>query len=131
MLVDRVGKRRMFILLTCVCYILCHMAFGFFPSSHDSPSYAALAGLILIGVGFSMYSAIIVPSVPCVVEQRFMGTAFGLLGMFESIALSAFPLISAAIFETYEEEDIDKATSYTSLFFVGITVLAFLFTTIL
>jgi len=47
-----------------------------------------------------MYAAIIVPSVPCVVEQRIMGTAFGLLGTMESIALATFPLISGAIYES-------------------------------
>ena len=36
-----------------------------------------------------------IPSIQYVVDQKIMGTAFGILGTSESIALSLFPIIGA------------------------------------
>jgi len=53
--------------------------------------------LILLGLSFSFYSSVLIPSVQYVVTERVMGTAFGLMGMLESIAMATFPLIAASI----------------------------------
>lgn len=55
-----------------------------------------------------------------------MGTAFGLLGMLESVALAFFPIIAAFIVETAS----DKVTGYSNVgyFFCGMSILGALFT---
>jgi hypothetical protein len=47
-----------------------------------------------------------------------MGTAFGIMGMFESIALASFPIITSSIVSSSK----DEAKGYTNVgfFFAGI-----------
>jgi hypothetical protein len=82
-----------------------------------------LLGLIicqtfLLGLSFCFYSCVVIPSVQYVVEQRVMGTAFGLMGMLESMALATFPLIAASIVSTSESEEVGYSS--VGFFFCGI-----------
>lgn len=47
-----------------------------------------------------------------------MGTAFGIMGMFESIALAMFPIIAASIVTTSENDS--KGYSNVGFFYSGI-----------
>lgn len=57
--------------------------------------------LILLGICCAVYCTAIVPSVPMLVDRKLLGTAFGLMEMLQNLALGTFPLISAAIRDSY------------------------------
>lgn len=59
----------------------------------------AISGLVLIGLGYSLYGNCIVPSISVVVKKKITGTAFGIMQMIESIVLAAFPLINGKLIE--------------------------------
>lgn len=44
-----------------------------------------------------------IPCIQYIIDQRVMGTAFGILGMIESVALSVFPIIAGKIVEQEHE----------------------------
>jgi hypothetical protein len=44
-----------------------------------------------------------IPCIQYIVDQKYMGTAFGILGMFESIALTGFPMIASYIVESADD----------------------------
>ena len=56
--------------------------------------------LILQGVAFSIFAAVIWPSVPLCVEQRHVGTAFGVMSAVQNIGLTLFPVFVADLHET-------------------------------
>ena len=73
-----------------------------------------------LGLSFAFYSCVVIPSVQYVVEERVMGTAFGLMGSLESVAFTAFPLIAASIVEA--SEDKDAGYSRVGFFFTGMSI---------
>ena len=56
--------------------------------------------LILQGVAFSIFAAVIWPSVPLCVEQRHVGTAYGVMSSAQNIGLTLFPVFVADLHQT-------------------------------
>ncbi|CAD8118594.1 unnamed protein product [Paramecium sonneborni] len=99
--VDRVGYRRRWMILTSILFIISHLLFAIIPTPEDgSPQFAAVVPLFLLGVSYAFYSCVMIPCVQYLVDQRIMGTAFGLMGLFESIGACVFPLVSSQIYNT-------------------------------
>ncbi|CAD8114867.1 unnamed protein product [Paramecium sonneborni] len=100
-IVDKVGYRRRWMILTSLLFIISHLLFAIIPTPEDgSPQFAAVVPLFLLGVSYAFYSCVMIPCVQYLVEQRIMGTAFGLMGLFESIGACVFPLVSSQIYNT-------------------------------
>jgi MFS family permease len=81
LLVDRFGRRALFMMLGSLLLTL---------------SFVALAGThwdlwvstVLVGISFSLIPAVLWPAVSMLVEQRRLGTAFGLMTMLQNIGLT-------------------------------------------
>jgi MFS family permease len=52
---------------------------------------------VLIGIAFSLVPAVLWPSVPYLVEEQRLGTAYGLMTMLQNIGLTAFNLAAGAL----------------------------------
>ncbi|CAD8173510.1 unnamed protein product [Paramecium octaurelia] len=125
--VDQVGKRRLFILATCVSYILTHFLFGIMKSNHEgNPNYVSIIPLILLGLSYSMYCCIIIPTVQYAVPQRVVGTAFGFVGMFTNTAMTLFPLVAAQLVQN--SLDAEQGYSFVGYFYCGISIIGLGFT---
>jgi MFS family permease len=62
--VDKIGKRRMFILVNCSFFATTHFLFGFLKSGeHGSPNWLSIIPLIMLGMCYSMYCCILIPTV--------------------------------------------------------------------
>lgn len=72
-----------------------------FERTSDLPKGVIMVPLILLGICCAVYCTAIVPSVPMLVDRKLLGTAFGLMEMLQNLALGTFPLISAAIRDSY------------------------------
>jgi len=79
MLVDYIGKRGYFIIGTILIFTIAHFTILLYPQCFDDEEYGAVAGLMLIGVGYSGYANCITASIPLVVKKKVTGTAFGLM----------------------------------------------------
>eukprot|EP00937_MAST-01D_sp_MAST-1D-sp2_P005672 g5672.t1 len=92
--VDRVGKRAVIATAAPALLLLVHMLLAL-----ASPS-AVPAEFPLIGQGlaYSMFAAALWPSVPYVVADKFVGTAYGLITAVQNFGLAVFPLVIAAIY---------------------------------
>ena len=91
--VDRVGYRSIFITLSPTILVVVHVVLGF---SNASPIFP----LILQGVAFSIFAAVIWPSVPLCVERKHAGTAFGVMTSVQNIGLTLFPIFVADLHQT-------------------------------
>eukprot|EP00560_Eucampia_antarctica_P007462 CAMPEP_0197826808 /NCGR_PEP_ID=MMETSP1437-20131217/3707_1 /TAXON_ID=49252 ORGANISM="Eucampia antarctica, Strain CCMP1452" /NCGR_SAMPLE_ID=MMETSP1437 /ASSEMBLY_ACC=CAM_ASM_001096 /LENGTH=556 /DNA_ID=CAMNT_0043427397 /DNA_START=255 /DNA_END=1925 /DNA_ORIENTATION=+ len=94
--VDRVGYRAVIALLASVMLIGIHVTLAV---SDGSP----IVPLILQGFAYSMYAAVIWPSVPLIVDAKYIGTAFGVITSVQNIGLVSFPMIIAAIYNGSEQ----------------------------
>jgi hypothetical protein len=76
----------------------------------------------MLGICYSLYSVVIIPSIPIVVPPKVIGTAFGLAGVFQNTALTIFPLVTASIygsfyFEFMEDGDGEKESAKKAYFY--------------
>ncbi len=103
LLVDRVGKRSLFMMCGSVLLIPVYlvMAYTRMPSwvLFDLPiplfdlTLPIYLPMILMGIAFSLIPAVMWPSVAYIVDQSKLGTAYGLMTMIQNIGLFAFNLM--------------------------------------
>jgi MFS family permease len=118
-LIDKVGFKRYFIILCMVVFTVAQLVILVYPQCSGDKEMGAIAGLVLIGLGYCLYGNCVLPAIPLVVKKKITGTAFGLMQMIESIALAAFPLINGSLIES-------SGYKASSLFFVLVGVVGIL-----
>jgi len=89
-LVDRVGRRASLMVLGSLLMIPAHLSLGL---THVSP----VLSMIVLGAAFVLVPACIWPSVPLIVDERRVGTAFGLMTAIQNVGLATFPLVNGAL----------------------------------
>ncbi|HUM05902.1 MAG TPA: MFS transporter [Terriglobales bacterium] len=89
-LVDRIGKRATLMVVGSLMLIPAHLVMGL---THWNP----LPSMIVLGAAFVLVPAAMWPSVPLVVEEKRVGTAFGLMTAIQNIGLGLFPLLNGKL----------------------------------
>jgi MFS family permease len=79
--VDKIGLRRYWIVGTALVYFCAHFIFLVYPSCLGNVEKGSISGLVLVGVGYALYSNCLVPVIPIIVKESITGTAFGLMAM--------------------------------------------------
>lgn len=119
--IDKVGKRA---ILCCFSSLILIIAFA---NSMESPECtrckSELYTLALVGVGASIYSSVIWASIPYVVKEQALGTAFGVTTAIQNTGLVAVPSLVGVIKD--KTQQYDHGYYYTMALFVGINVLGF------
>lgn len=119
--IDKVGKRA---ILCCISSLILIVAFA---NSMESPECnrckSELFSLAMVGVGASIYSAVIWASIPYVVKEAALGTAFGFTTAIQNTGLVVVPSLVGVIKD--KTEKYDHGYYYTMALFVGINVLGF------
>jgi len=72
--------------------IVCHLTFAFVLPATKS-AVVAYAAIILLGISFSLVPAALWPSVPKLVEERYLGSAYAVTFWIQNIGLYLFPMI--------------------------------------
>lgn len=86
---DKKGKGASMLILGAVLMITCHLVFALVPLTKP----IAYTAIILLGVSFSLVPAALWPSVPKLVEERYLGSAYSVIFWIQNIGLMAFPII--------------------------------------
>lgn len=94
-LVDRSGKATFWMCLGAVLVLGAHLLLGFGPQGRPACGYAAIS---ILGVGYSLVPAALWPSVPKIVPERNLGTAFSLLYWIQNIGMLLVPIAVGRIF---------------------------------
>jgi len=110
--VDRYGKRAIIATLAPMLLIIVHLTLGFAP---NVPGQYPLIGQ---GLAYSAFAAALWPSVPYVVDEHLVGTAYGVITAIQNLGLATFPLAAAGIYQASD----DKYVPNTELLFVGLAV---------
>jgi MFS family permease len=92
---DKKGKGATMLILGAVLMVVCHTVFALYPLHSGSVSslVIAYASIIVLGISFSLVPAALWPSVPKLVENRYLGSAYSVIFWVQNIGLWAFPMI--------------------------------------
>ena len=93
---DRKGKGASMLMLGAILMIVCHLTFAFVLPATQSALIAYL-GIILLGISFSLVPAALWPSVPKLVDNRLLGSAYAVIFWIHNIGLYAFPMIIGSV----------------------------------
>lgn len=117
-LVDRIGKRASLMVLGSVVLIPAHLIMGL---THWNP----IPMMVLLGAAFVLVPAAMWPSVPMIVEEKRVGTAFGLMTAIQNLGLGLFPLLNGKL------RDATGTYTATQVMFAGLGVAGLIFAALL
>ncbi len=86
LMVDRVGKRALFMMFGSLLLVPVYLTMAY---THIS-LYVPMA---VMGIAFSLIPAVMWPSVAYIVDQKKLGTAYGLMTLIQNIGLAGFNLL--------------------------------------
>lgn len=90
--IDFKGKGASMMLLGAVIMIACHLTFAFILPVYPSKTLALITILIL-GVSFSLVPASMWPSVPKIIDEKILGSAYCLIFWVQNIGLCLVPML--------------------------------------
>ncbi|HPE87520.1 MAG: MFS transporter [Bacteroidales bacterium] len=89
---DKKGLGATMMLYGAILLTVSHLIFALVPADVFSP-FIAYATIVILGLAFSLVPASMWPSIPKIVEDRFLGSAYGLTFWIQNIGLLAVPIL--------------------------------------
>ncbi len=93
---DRVGKGASMLMAGAVIMIACHLSFAFLLPAFPSKGFA-LALIVVLGVSFSLVPAALWPSVPKIIDEKILGSAYCLIFWVQNIGLCLVPMLIGSL----------------------------------
>ena len=90
--IDYKGKGATMMLLGAVIMIVCHCVFAFVLPAYPSKTLA-LVTILVLGVSFSLVPASMWPSVPKIIDEKVLGSAYCLIFWVQNVGLCLVPLL--------------------------------------
>lgn len=97
-LYDRKGKGASIMILGAVLLILVHAIYSI-PGLTTTP--VAIGLIIILGIAFSLVPSAMWPSVPKIIPERQLGTAYGMIFLVQNIGLSLVPLLIGWVLDRF------------------------------
>lgn len=89
---DRYGRGASMLIGGAVLMIICHLTFALVLPAYPAP-WLAFTAIVVLGVSFSLVPASLWPSVPKVMDARYLGSAYSLIFWVQNIGLALFPIL--------------------------------------
>ena len=80
------------LIVGAVLMIMCHCTFALLLPAFPSKALA-FSAIIVLGISFSLVPASLWPSVPKIMEARYLGSAYSLIFWVQNIGLALFPIL--------------------------------------
>lgn len=101
--VDHKGKAATMLVLGSLLLIACHLTFAFvlpaFKGSEVGGIIVAYITILVLGASFSLVPASLWPSVPKLVDEKIIGSAYALIFWIQNIGLWFFPLLIGKVLD--------------------------------
>ena len=94
-LVDKVGKATMWMVVGAALVLTSHLIITFAPQGVPMYAYIAIA---LLGIGYSLVPSAMWPSVPKIIPEKNLGTAYSLIYWVQNMGMWAVPIYVGKIF---------------------------------
>ncbi|MDY5970024.1 MAG: MFS transporter [Bacteroidales bacterium] len=119
-LLDKKGKGATMLLIGSVVMFVCHLCFAFLLPAFPSKGLA-LVIIVVLGVSFSLVPAALWPSVPKIIDEKILGSAYSLIFWVQNLGLCFVPLIIGKVLQS------TGGYTWPMIIFSCFGVLAFLF----
>ncbi len=121
---DHKGKGASMLMLGAVIMIVCHLCFAFVLPVFPHKWFALLL-IVVLGVSFSLVPASLWPSVPKIIDEKVLGSAYCLIFWVQNVGLCFVPMIIGKV--------LNATGGYTvpMIIFSSFGVLAFIFSLLL
>ncbi len=124
-LVDKIGHGTRFMAIGAVLALTAHLMLAFAPSG--KPFFGCLS-MVFLGFGYSLVPAAMWPSVPKIVPDKVLGTAYSLIYWVQNLGLMSFKMFAGNILAAANR---NQGVSETGAFrveimFVGVCIAALL-----
>ena len=93
---DRKGKGATMLMIGSVIMIVCHLCFAFVLPAFPH-KWLALLLIVVLGVSFSLVPAALWPSVPKIIDEKILGSAYCLIFWVQNIGLCFVPKIIGSL----------------------------------
>ena len=116
--VDHKGKAATMLMLGSVLLVVCHLTFAFilpaFKGNAVGGTVVAYLTILVLGASFSLVPAALWPSVPKLVDEKIIGSAYAAIFWIQNIGLGLFPaLIGKVLVNTNPEGTAAHELDYT------------------
>lgn len=133
---DKKGKGATMLMLGALLMIVCHLTFALVLPQYPSKNIA-FAAIVVLGISFSLVPAALWPSVPKIMEERFLGSAYSLIFWVQNVGLCLLPILIGKVL-TATNPGVAEAIkagvegakydyTYAMMMLAGLGVLALLF----
>lgn len=116
--VDHKGKAASMLMLGSILLVVCHLTFAFilpaFKGNAVGGTVVAYITILVLGASFSLVPAALWPSVPKLVDEKIIGSAYAAIFWIQNIGLGLFPtLIGLVLNKTNAEGTAAHELNYT------------------
>ena len=94
-LYDHKGKGATIMIIGAVLLIIVHLTYALAPAN----AIFAYVAILILGVGFSLVPSAMWPSVPKIIPESRLGTAFAVIFWVQNIGLWAFPMLIGGVLD--------------------------------
>ena len=126
---DYKGKGATMLIVGAILMIACHLTFALLLPKYPSAGLAFTA-IVILGISFSLVPAALWPSVPKIMDARFLGSAYSLIFWVQNIGLALFPILIGVVLTASNPGITDPMKyNYTApmLLFASLGVFALIF----
>ena len=122
-MVDKLGHGTRWMLTGAVLALIAHLLLAFAPAGVPFWGYLAM---VFLGFGYSLVPAAMWPSVPRIVPDKVLGTAYSLIYWIQNLGLMLFKMLAGIILG---KASAGSGPVHVELMFVGVCVIALLLST--
>ena len=97
-LVDKVGKATLWMIAGSALVLASHLIITFAPQGVAAYAYISIA---MLGIGYSLVPSAMWPSVPKIIPEKNLGTAYSLIYWVQNLGMWAVPIYVGGIFDRY------------------------------
>ncbi len=96
---DFKGKGATMLMIGSIIMIICHLSFAFLLPAFPY-EWLALVLIVTLGVSFSLVPAALWPSVPKIIDEKVLGSAYCLIFWVQNVGLCLVPLLIGLVLES-------------------------------
>ena len=115
--VDHKGKAASMLMIGSLLLIVCHLTFAFILPELKGNAVAgtivAYITILVLGASFSLVPAALWPSVPKLVDEKILGSAYSLIFWIQNIGLWLFPLLIGKVLDGTNAELVQQVDNGT------------------
>lgn len=115
--VDHKGKAASMLMIGSLLLILCHLTFAFilpmFQGNAVGGVVVAYVTILVLGASFSLVPAALWPSVPKLVDEKIIGSAYALIFWIQNIGLWLFPLLIGKVLDKTNPDIVEAVNNGT------------------